>query len=60
MILCAVTLRALPADGIKQTFTEHGQVADVVAGHQVFRRIVRLKVGHMGGFGAFAEKGFML
>ena len=59
MILCAVTLRALPADGIKQTFAEHGQVADVVAGHQVFRRIVRLKVGHMGGFGAFAEKGFI-
>lgn len=26
MILCAVTLRALPADGIKQTFAEHGQV----------------------------------
>lgn len=56
MILSAVTLRALAAHGFEQFFFEHRQMADVVDGHQVFRRVVGLEVAHAGCSGVFSNK----
>ena len=59
MILGAVTRRALAAHGFEQFFFEHRQMADVVDGHQVFRRVVGLEVAHAGVFGGFLKQGLV-
>ena len=59
VVLRAVTFAALAAGLLVQRLFEHGQVADIVAGHQVFRRIVRLEVRDMGALRRFAEQRFV-
>ena len=48
VVLRAVTFRTLAAHSIEPFFFEHGKMADIVAGHQVFRRVIRLEMSHRG------------
>ena len=59
MILRVVTGRALTADGVEQRFFEHGQMADVVDGHQVLGRIVGLEVADARVLGRFLKQGLV-
>ena len=59
MVLTAVALRALAANGVPQGFPEHRQMADVVAAQQVIRRIVRLEVGYHGPPDALGKQRFV-
>ena len=59
MILRAVAGRALTADGVEQRFFEHGQMADVVDGHQVLGRIVGLEVADARVLGRFLKQGLV-
>ena len=47
---------ALAPHRLEQFPAEHRQMADIIAGHQVFGGIVGLEVGHVGVLGRVAEK----
>ena len=59
MVLGAVAGGALAAHRFIQAAAEHRQVADVVDGHQVFRRIVRLEMPHPGSPGGLFKEGLV-
>ena len=59
VVLTAVALRALAANGVPQGFPEHRQMADVVAAQQVVRGVVRLEVGHHGPLNALGKECFI-
>ena len=56
MVLGAVAFRALAPHRLEQFPAKHRQMADIIAGHQVFGGIVGLEVGHVGVLRRVAEK----